>query len=240
MVLEPPLVNLSGECAHQAEAAGRIWEDAHDPSATFDLFIEVLEHVGRLQMLVVLTRQAVEVQRLADVRFDPVGELRVPLLPARESRLEVLLCLCEIVPVIEPPELLPAIVIGLPGQIVEGVTEEVDVAALPHGLGQQLAHRALEPGVIVRHHKLDAVEAARLQPFHERRPARARLAVRQLDAEHLPPAFPVDPERNEHRLGLDHSVEADLRVARIQDHVGIGLLEPALRKATEQGIQNSC
>jgi hypothetical protein len=38
---------------------------------------EALEHVGRLEMLMVLARQPVKSQRLVDVFFDPAGEPRV-------------------------------------------------------------------------------------------------------------------------------------------------------------------
>ena len=122
--------------ADETEATGGVREDAHDPGAAFDFLVEPLEHVGRLQMLVVLAWQAVEVQRLADVRFDPVGELGVPLLPTREPRLEVLLGFFEIAPVIEPPELLAAIVVRLPRQIVQrvgGGSGRSSVARPPRG-----------------------------------------------------------------------------------------------------------
>ena len=42
-------------------------------------------------MLVVLTRQAVEAQRAADVLFDPVGELWVFALPAGKPRCQIAL-----------------------------------------------------------------------------------------------------------------------------------------------------
>ena len=188
-------------------------------------------------MLVVLAGQAVKVQRLANRRFHPVGELGIPRLPAREPRLEVLLGLFEIPPVVEPAQLLPAIVVGFAGEIVQCVPQKVHVAPLPHRLGQQLPDRPFDPGVIVGDHKLHPPQPARLQPVDKRRPTRLRLASGQLHAEHLAPAFPVNAERNEHRLGLDHPVEPDLLVPRIEDHIRIRFLEAALGKAPEQLIQ---
>ena len=44
---------------------------------------------------------------------------------------------------------LTTIVVGLAGQIVEGIAEEVHVTPLPHGLGQELPHRPLESGMVV-------------------------------------------------------------------------------------------
>ena len=53
----------------------------------------------------------------------------------------------------------------------------------------------------------------------------------------MAPALAVDPDRDEDRLRLDHPVEPDLLVPRIEDQIGIRLVEPALGKAPEQSIQ---
>ncbi len=68
--------------------------------------------------------------------------------------MEVLLGFFEIAPVIEPAELLAAVVVGLPRQVVEGIAEDVHVAALPHRLGQQLTDGALQSGMVVRDDEL--------------------------------------------------------------------------------------
>ena len=75
MPLEPVLVGLNRECPHQPEATLGVGEDPHDMGATFDLLVQALQQVGRFEMLMVLTRQAVKRQRLVDVVFDPAGEL---------------------------------------------------------------------------------------------------------------------------------------------------------------------
>ena len=75
MLLEPVLVGLDRQCPHQPQAALAIGEDAHDMGAAPDLLVQSLQHVGRLEMLMVLPRQPVEGQRLVDVVFDPAGEL---------------------------------------------------------------------------------------------------------------------------------------------------------------------
>ena len=59
-ILEPALVDFRTERADQAQAAGGIGKDPHHARAAFDFFVEPLEHVGALQMLVVLPGQAVE------------------------------------------------------------------------------------------------------------------------------------------------------------------------------------
>ena len=75
MLLEPVFVRLDRQCPHQPQAALAIGEDAHDMSAAPDLFVEALQHVGRLEVLMVLPRQAVKRQGLVNVFFDPAGQL---------------------------------------------------------------------------------------------------------------------------------------------------------------------
>jgi hypothetical protein len=60
MLLEPVLVGLDGERPHQTQATFAIGEDAHDMGAAPDLLIEALQHIGRFEVLMVLTRQAVK------------------------------------------------------------------------------------------------------------------------------------------------------------------------------------
>ena len=171
MVFEPPLVGLRAERPDQPETARRIREDADHPGAALDLFVEPFEEVRRLQVLVVLPREPVDVQRLPDLRLHPVGQPRIALRPTLEPRLQILLGLLEVAAVVEPAQLLTAIVVGLAGHVVERVPQEVHVAALPDRLGQQLRHSPLQPGVVVGDDELDAVEAAGFEPLDEGRPA---------------------------------------------------------------------
>src|SRR5215472_4172204 len=77
MLLEPVLVGLDRQGPYQPQAAVAIGKDAHDLGAAPDLLVQPLQHVGRLEMLVVLARQPIERQCLVDVLFDPAGELGV-------------------------------------------------------------------------------------------------------------------------------------------------------------------
>src|SRR4029453_11452470 len=90
-------------------------------------------------MLVMLGRQAIEGQRAADVLLDPIGELRILALPAGEPRREIMLSLRQVATCVEPAQLLQAVVIGLARQIIERVTQEVNIAALPCRLRQDLS-----------------------------------------------------------------------------------------------------
>src|ERR1700751_3252886 len=60
MLLELVLVGLDCQCPHQPQAALAIGEDAHNMGAAPDLFVEALQHVGRLEVLMVLPRQPVK------------------------------------------------------------------------------------------------------------------------------------------------------------------------------------
>ena len=61
---------------------------------------------SRRFVVVVLPRQAVEVQRLADLRLHPAGEAGVELRPALEPRVKVLLGLLQVAAVVEPAQIL--------------------------------------------------------------------------------------------------------------------------------------
>ena len=75
--------------------------------------------------------------------LDPIGEPRTALGPMLEPRLQGLL---QVAAVVEPAELLPAIVIGLAGQGVECVAEKMHGTPLPHRLGEQFHARPPQPG----------------------------------------------------------------------------------------------
>ena len=70
-------------------------------------------------------------------------------------------------PIAEPAQFLQAVVVGLARQMVEGVTEEVDVAALEGGFGKHLPDGCAKACVIVGDDELDAVEAAPAQSEQE-------------------------------------------------------------------------
>ena len=92
----------------------------------------------------------------SDVLLHPVAEPGVGALPAGKPGGEVALRLLQVAPVVEPAQLLQAVVVGLAGHVVEGVPEEMDVAPLPGGLGQDLPEGLAQPGVVVGDHELDA------------------------------------------------------------------------------------
>ncbi len=79
------------------------------------------------------------------------------------------------------------------------------VTALVGGLGQPLADRRLEGGMVVGDHELNRVQAALAQTHQEVPPARPALAVRQFNAEHLAAAVPIDTDGDQHRLAGDLS-----------------------------------
>ena len=78
-------------------------------------------------MLVVGPGKTVKGQRLTDRILDPVRELGVFRRSLRQPRRQVSLGLREIPPVVQPAQLLEAVVISLAGQVIQRVAEEVDV-----------------------------------------------------------------------------------------------------------------
>jgi len=90
------------------------------------------------------------------------------------------------------------------------------VAALVDGLGQDLLDRPAQAGMVVGDDEFDPCKAAGLEAEQELLPARAALAVGELDAEHLTPAFPIDADRLQDSLAADHAILSDLlpRVGR--------------------------
>jgi hypothetical protein len=99
--LEPVLVRLDSKCSPQAQTAFRVGEDPYRAGPPLDLFVEALQHVGRLQVLVVAHGRTVEGRGLLDVVLDPIAELRVSGLPPGQPRRQVLLRLAQPAPV--PP-----------------------------------------------------------------------------------------------------------------------------------------
>lgn len=109
--------------------------------------------------------------------LDPGGEAGVARLPLQEPGREIGTGLGEVAPVVEPAQFLQAVVAGLARQVVEGVAEEVNVAALVGGLGQDLADRGAKAGVVVGDDELDAREAAGDQAAEKVAPRGAALAA---------------------------------------------------------------
>ena len=100
-------------------------------------------------MLVVGPGEPVKGQRLTDRVLDPVRELGVFRRPLRQPRRQIALGLREIPPVVQSAQPLKTVVVGLAGEIIQRIAEEVDVAPLPGGIGQHLGEGFFEPRMIV-------------------------------------------------------------------------------------------
>ena len=103
------------------QAVELVGEDAHDAGPPPDFLVEALEHVGAIEMLLVLAEQAVEGERLLDRLVDPADELFIADAPFGDPGGEVAAGLLDRAPVIEPAQVLQAVVVGLARQMVEGV-----------------------------------------------------------------------------------------------------------------------
>ena len=80
--------------------------------------------------------------------------------------------------------------------------------------------------MVVGDDELDPVQAALLEPEQEVAPARPALPVGELDPQHAAPAILADRHRDQHRLAADDPGLAHPLVARVEDQIGIVLLEP--------------
>jgi hypothetical protein len=65
-----------------------------------DLLIEALQHVGRFEMLMMLTRQPIKRQGFVDVLLDPTGELGIFARPFGEPSGQIATGLGEIAAII--------------------------------------------------------------------------------------------------------------------------------------------
>jgi hypothetical protein len=91
--------------------------------------------------------------------------------------------------------------------------------------------------MVVGDRELDPMQSALLELQQEIAPARAALPIGELDTQDAAPAVPADRHRNQHRLAADHPGLAHPLITRIEDQVRVGLLEPALGKLRQAGIQ---
>ena len=110
-VLPPALVALHGQRPNEPQVGRLVGDDPHHVLAPPDL-LEALQRVGRLHVLVVRDRQSVGVAPL----------------PFLQPHRDVGLGLLEFV---EPAQLLQAVIVAFPRQVVDGIPQEVHIAALP-------------------------------------------------------------------------------------------------------------
>src|SRR3546814_1609928 len=68
-------------------------------------------------------------------------------------------------------------------------------------------------------------------------PLRGALAIGHLHGQYLPPAVPVDADRDQHRLASNHAAFAHFLVAGIKDQIRERLAEAALGKGRQAAIE---
>ena len=100
--------------------------------AAFDLLVQPLQHIGRFHVLMVGQRQPVV--RSASPRCSLPPELHsrgylLPHLPSHAARSRR--TSARLAPVVDPAQLLQAVVVGPARQMIQRIAQEVHVAALP-------------------------------------------------------------------------------------------------------------
>ena len=113
--------------------------------------------------------------------------------------------------------------VGL-GGLGQGVAHEMDPAPLPCGALQDPADRGDETAVGVGDDELDAGQAAFAQIGEELGPERLGLVVPDRAAEDLAVPVGADAGRDDHGLGHDAAVDADLAVGAAREYVREGSL----------------
>ena len=127
--------------------------------------------------------------------------------------------------------------IAVTGQIVQGVAQEVHVAALPRRVGQNLTNGRLQPSVIVADHELHSVQPSLPQSAQKTAPAVAALPFGHFHSKDAPPPFMVDPNRDQHRMAADRPLVTDPLVARVQNHIRIRLIQSSRGERFELTVE---
>src|SRR5579872_6811636 len=125
----------------------------------------------------------------------------------------------------------------LAGKMIDGIPEEVNIAALVSGFGKHLTDSGSEPGVVVCNDVFDAVETTCLEGKEEVLPGRAALPVGHFDGKNLAATVPIDTDRDQHRLAHNDAGLAHLLVTSVEDEIREGLGEGAIGKGGEAFIQ---
>src|ERR1700691_1082005 len=99
-------------------------------------------------MLVMLAWESIETKRFFKVLLDPGGKPRVFVCPPRQPGRQIAACFGQIAAGVKPAQLLQAVVVDLARYVVQGVTEEMDITALPDGFRQDFANRRMDPSGI--------------------------------------------------------------------------------------------
>ena len=124
----------------QSQGAFLIREDADDMGSTFELLVKPLEHIGALEMLVVLSGQPVKSQRLLNVLFDPRAKFWVFLLPAKQPGRQISASFPDVAPVVKPSQFYQTVVAAFAWQIVEGAK-----GARPPCWPEKVSDKSLRP-----------------------------------------------------------------------------------------------
>src|SRR5215210_3409801 len=184
-----------------------------------------------------LAREAEEGEGLLDCILDPLGQPRVFCLPFGEPCGEISLGLGEIATIVEPPELPKAVVGMLSRQVIQGVPEKMNVAALIGCLAENLADGSPEAGMIIGDDKFDAVKATGLQGKEEVPPGGAALAIGHVNGKDLAASIPMNTDGDQDSLAHDDAGLAYFLVASVEDEVRKRLGEMAAGKGGKALVQ---
>jgi hypothetical protein len=120
--------------------------------------------------------------------------------------------------------------------VPERLAQEVHRAALP-GAVERLRDRSLQAGVRVGHDQLHAAETALDQAAEEAAPERLRLALADVEADHLSVAGLMHGVGEYERFRHHPAAVPDLLDLRIQPQIGVAALERPVAEGLDLLVQ---
>ena len=183
-------------------------------------------------------RKLVESQRLLDVRLDPFAETGVFIRPLGEPKPQIVTGLGKGSTIIDPAQFDHAVGIDmLFREMIPCVTQEMDIASLPYGLGQNFGDRVTNAAMVVADHELHTMKPSFLELNEEVFPNGFALPGGEFYTEDLPATVPADAEGDQDGLILNDSVDTDLFIPGIEEHIRICVIQMTGCKALERVIQ---
>ena len=102
--LDPVFVDFDRQRPDQSQSAFLVGKDSDDMGAAFEFLVKPFEHIGALEMLVMLSGQPVKGEGFLNVLFDPRAELGVFLLPAKQPGRQISAGFLGVAPIVKPSQ----------------------------------------------------------------------------------------------------------------------------------------
>ena len=122
------------------------------------------------------------------------------------------------------------------GNVAEDVAVPMHDTPLPGGIGEELGGTFRKPHARVRDDQPDAVQAAFLEMFEEAAPTRFVLFGAFADAENLPIALAIDPDRHQQRYVAHLARPGALEHDAVEINVGMFALDRPVAPGLDRSV----